>query len=375
MKLKGLRVVDLSVFLPGPYLTMSLADHGAEVIKIEAPGAGDPGRAIGRKDGPGGVFFRTINRGKRSVVLDLKTPDGREALLRLVDTADVFVESFRPGVMKRLGFDFEAIAERNPRIVYCSISAFGQDGPYRDRPAHDIATQAIAGVLSITLGADRQPAIPGMAAADIVTALQGLSGILMALYRRERTGRGDFIDVSMQQATLAACTNVLGTALADGQQPRTEDERSLGGSAFYRIYATSDGRHLVLGGQEMKFVRTLLEALGRPDFAALCERGAGPHQAPLIAFLEAAFRQRTLAEWMAWLDGRDVCFSPVNTLPEALDDAQIGARGAVCTDADGRRHLAPAIRFRNEPASPDWREPELGEATLFYGAHPVPAQR
>ena len=145
MKLKGLKVVDFSSFLPGPYLTMTLADHGAEVIKVEAPG-GDHGRHIGLSDGPVTVFFRNLNRGKQSVVLDLKTPAGREAALKLTDVADVVVETFRPGVADRLGIGYDAVARRNPRVVYCSISAFGQSGPYRDRPAHDLALQAVGGL-------------------------------------------------------------------------------------------------------------------------------------------------------------------------------------------------------------------------------------
>lgn len=360
MKLEGIRVVDLSVFLPGPYLTMALADHGAEVIKVEPPG-GDPGREIGESDGPSGVFFRNVNRGKRSVVVDLKTTAGREALLALVDRADVFVEAFRPGVMKRLGIDYETVCARNPGIVYCSLSAFGQTGPYRDRPAHDLATEALAGITSITLGADDTPAIPGVPIADMVSSLHALSGVLMALIRRERTGRGDYIDVSMHESILAACPNVLGPVFAQGRQPVPKHERSMGGSAFYQIYATADGRHLVLGGQEMKFVRNLLTAFDALRFVELCERGPGPHQAPLIAFLGETFRTKSLAEWTAWFEGRDICFAPVNTLPEAFDDAQVKARGAVVSDAQGRRHIAPVVRFLHEPAEPDWREPALGE--------------
>ncbi|HEY0570956.1 MAG TPA: CoA transferase, partial [Enterovirga sp.] len=177
MKLQGLRVIDLSVFLPGPYLSLALADHGAEVIKVEQPGEGDPGRHIGLSDGPSTVFFRNLNRGKKSVVLDLKTSEGREKLLHLADTADVFLEAFRPGVAARLGVDYATLSARNPRLVYCSISAFGQDGPYRERPAHDLAVEALAGVLSINLGSDDRPAMPGIVAADMLAGLQALSGV------------------------------------------------------------------------------------------------------------------------------------------------------------------------------------------------------
>ena len=361
MKLEGLKVVDLSVFLPGPYLTMALADHGAEVIKVEPPGEGDPGRHIGFSDGPSTVFFRNVNRGKKSVVLDLKSPEGRKALLQLCDAADVFIESYRPGVMQRLGVDYATVAARNPRIVYCSISAFGQDGPYRDRPAHDLATMALGGAIGITLGRDGAPAIPGVAVADVVSALQALSGVLMALYRRERTGRGDCIDVAMQHAALAALPNVMGAAMSGQPQPNPKHERSTGGSAFYQIYETADGRHLVLGAQELKFVRILLGKLGRPDLAPLCERGPGPHQAPVIAFLQGVFRGKPLADWRAWFEGLDVSFAPVNTLREALDDPNIRARGLILADGLGREHIAPVVRFLEEPAQPQLREPGLGE--------------
>jgi crotonobetainyl-CoA:carnitine CoA-transferase CaiB-like acyl-CoA transferase len=361
MKLDGLRVVDLSVFLPGPYLTMSLADHGAEVIKVEMPHGGDPGREIGESDGPTTVFFRNVNRGKRSVTLDLKSEAGRAQLLALVDQADVFVEAFRPGVMARLGLDYATLSARNPRLVYCSISAFGQDGPYVSRPAHDIATEALAGVASICVGTDGTPAIPGIPVADIVSSLHALSGVLMALLRREKTGRGDLIDVSMHEAALAACPNVLGPVMAQNRQPIPKEERSLGGSAFYQVYETADGRHLVLGGQEIKFVKNLLDAFGGLEFLPLCARGPGLHQAPLIAFLRARFIAKPLAHWVEWFEGRDICFAPVNTLPEALDDAQVRARGAVQTDSLGRRHIAPVVRFLHEPAKPNWLEPGLGE--------------
>ena len=370
MKLQGLRVLDLSVFLPGPYLTLALADHGAEVIKVEQPGEGDPGRHIGQSDGPTTVFFRNVNRGKKSVVLDLKSPEGRKALLQLADTADVFIEAFRPEVMKRLGIDYEVVSARNPRIVYCSISAFGQDGPYRNRPAHDLAVEALGGAIGITLGNDGQPAIPGIVAADMISSLQGLSGVLMALLRRETTGKGDYIDISMHDAILAAAPNALGSTLAENRPPIPKHERSTGGSAFYRIYATRDDRHLVLGGQELKFVKNLLGKLGRLDFVPLCEQGPGPHQQPLIDYLQGAFKEKTLAEWIAWFEPLDVCFAPVNTLPEALADAQILFRGMVLNDEHGRRHIGPVIRFLHEPARPDLREPMLGEHTPDFISGP-----
>jgi crotonobetainyl-CoA:carnitine CoA-transferase CaiB-like acyl-CoA transferase len=362
MKLAGLRVVDLSTFLPGPYLTLVLADHGAEVIKIESPD-GDPGRKIGVADGPSTVFFRNLNRGKKSVVLNLKEPRDREQLLGLCATADVFVESFRPGVVERLGVGYEQVAQRNPAIVYCSINAFGSDGPYRERPAHDLALEALGGVLSMTLGDDGRPAIPGIPVADVAAALHALSGVLIALLRRRETGVGDRVEVAMHDALLAAMPNILGPTFAENRQPNPKHERTTGGGAFYRLYDTADGRQVALAGQEMKFVERVLAALGREDLVALCARGPGPHQRPVVECLERFFASKPREECLDWLARLDVCYAPVNTLPEALDDPNVAARATVTRDERGRRHLAPPVRFATEPARPVLREPRLGEHT------------
>jgi crotonobetainyl-CoA:carnitine CoA-transferase CaiB-like acyl-CoA transferase len=361
MKLEGVRVVDLSSFLPGPYLTMTLADHGAEVIKVEQPGEGDPGRHIGLADGPDTVFFRNFNRGKKSVVLDLKAAEQRELLLKLCEGADVFVETFRPGVADRLGVGYRAVSARNPRIVYCSISAFGQHGPYRERPAHDLALEAMSGALGMTLGNDDKPVIPAIPIADQLSALQGLAGILMALLRRARTGRGDYLDIAMHDATLAACANIVGPVMAQGRQPVAKHERTTGGAAFYQIYETRDGRHVVLAGQEPKFIRNLLHVLERPDLVVPCLHGPGPHQRPVIEFLQSTFGRMSADEALAFLAGLDVCFGRVNTLPEAFEDENVKARGMVLRDDLDRPHIAPVIRFRDEPPAPDLRAPALGE--------------
>jgi crotonobetainyl-CoA:carnitine CoA-transferase CaiB-like acyl-CoA transferase len=362
VKLIGIRVLDLSAFLPGPYLTLAMVDHGAEVIKVEPPG-GEHGRQIGPHERYESVFFRNLNRGKKSVVIDLKTASGRDALLALCETADVFVESFRPGVMHRLGVGYEAVRARNPAIVYCSISAFGQSGPYAGRPAHDLATEAMSGVLSVTLGNDDAPAIPGIPVADVLSGLQGLSAVLMALLRRTATGLGDYIDISMHDAMVGASLNVIGPALAEGRQPVAKHERTTGGAAFYRLYGTADGRYLALAGQEEKFVRGLLRALGRPDLITPCLRGPGPHQAPVVEFLQQVFREKSLADWLDWLDGRDLCYGPVLKFPEMLVDAHLHERGMVLIDASGRRHIGPPIGFAAEPANPVLQAPGLGEHT------------
>lgn len=363
MKLEGLKVIDLSVFLPGPHLTMMMADHGAEVIKVEPPGEGDPGRHIGLGAGGHSVFFRNANRGKKSICLNLKHEGGRAALARLCETADVFIEAFRPGVARRLGFDYAAVSALNPRIVYASISAFGQTGPRRDLPAHDLAVEALSGVLSVNLGPDDSPAMPGIPAADMASSLLAFSGILMALLRRQQTGRGDYIDVAMQDSLMAWMPNVLGPVFVEKRAPVPKHERTWGGSAFYRIYRTSDGRHIVLGAQEIKFVRNLLGELGRLDLVELAERGPGPHQAPLVAFLESQFLNRTQAEWVEWFAGKDIGFAPVLNLREAFDAEHVHARGMLLKDPEGQEHLGVPIRYTAEPAQPVLSLPELGEHT------------
>lgn len=363
MKLEGVRVLDLALFLPGPHLSQLMADHGAEVIKLEPPGEGDPGRHIGLGERGCSVFFRNLNRGKRSISLDLKTAAGREALLRIAATVDVFIEAFRPGVAARLGMDAETVCRRNPRLVYVSLSAFGQTGPYRDMPAHDLACEALAGTVSVNLGQDGEPAMPHVPVADFAAASMGLAGVLMALYRREKTGRGDRIDVSMHDAALAWLPNVLGPVFVEKRAPVPQHERTWGGAAFYRIYRTGDGRHVVLGGQEIKFVRNLLEAWGRPDLVALCERGPGPHQQPVVDFLQGVFATRSQAEWIEWFRGRDICFAPVKDLREAFDDPQVQARGMRLTDDHGQEHVGLPIRFAAEPGRADLRVPALGEHT------------
>lgn len=359
-KLSGIRVVDLSQFLPGPMLTMMMADQGAEVVKVE-PAAGDPARAMAPFEAGQSVWFRNLNRGKRAVTLDLKSDAGRDALWVLIDDADVFVEGFRPGVMARLGFGYAAVAARNPRIVYCSVSAFGQDGPLADHPAHDMAVQALAGFLSVNDGPDGTPVVPGVPSADLAAGLTGLSAVLMALIGRERSGRGDYIDLAMFDSLLPWCAHIAGGAIAGGAAPRSATQRSLGGAAFYNVYRTADGRHVALGGRELKFVRTLLEALGRPDLIALGEADAGPAQQPLKDFLAATFATKTRDKWVEWFHDKDVAFAPVLDFAEALAQPHVADRGLL-VEADGAHHIAPAIRFAGEPAWTPRPAPDPGKA-------------
>ena len=363
MKLEGVKVLDLSMFLPGPHLTMMMADHGADVIKIEPP-AGEPVRNVGyRTSDDVSVWFRNTHRSKRSVVLDLKQDAGRQALLKLAQTADVFVEAFRPGVVDRLGVGYDALSTINPRLVYVSIAAFGQTGPEVKRPAHDYAIQAMAGTASLNLGSDGKPSNPGMPIADMAASLMSLSAILMALLRRETTGKGDYVDMSMQDAAMAWLPNVTGPVFAEDRAPVVKHERSFGGYAFFGAYETADGRHVALGGVEHKFVENLLNALERPDLIPIANGPPGPGQQPVKDFLAQTFLTKTREDWEVWFKDLDVCFAPVLDLHEAFHRPQVAAREMLVRDGDGNLHIGLPIKFRNEPGRLDPTLPGLGEHT------------
>jgi crotonobetainyl-CoA:carnitine CoA-transferase CaiB-like acyl-CoA transferase len=204
----------------------------------------------------------------------------------------------------------------------------------------------------MTLGPDDQPAIPGIPVADVLAGLQGLAGVLMALLRRQQTGLGDYLDISMHDATVGACLNILGPVFAESRQPIAKQERTTGGSAFYRIYQTQDGKYLALAGQEPKFIHTLLNALGRPELANLCLRGPGFHQQPVIEFLSDVFRGKARDEWNAWLAKLDVCYGVLNTLPEAMDDINLRARDMVRRDELGRSHIGPPFASKTSRQDP-----------------------
>lgn len=363
MKLEGVRVLDLSLYLPGPILTQMMADHGAEVIKLEPIGGGEPNREIGAKRDGLTVYFANTHRNKKSIQLNLKTEQGREIALQLADTCDVMIEAFRPGVTDRLGVGYAVVSARNPGIVYCSMSAWGQDGPYVQKPAHDLATEAIAGILSINLGPDRRPAIPGIAGADMLSSMMTLSALLMALLRRTETGVGDYIDVAMADSLVAANANNMGTVFAEKRPPDIDHERALGGYAMYGIYSTSDDRHVVLGGSEMHFAEAVLNKLGRPDLLELCRPPPGPRQNPVKDFLRETFRTRTQAEWVKLFDGVNAAFAPVKNLREAADDPQLRYRKMFVEDERGWEHIGIPMKFKNEPGQLKFEFASLGEHT------------
>lgn len=369
MKLHGIKVLDLSAFLPGPHMTMMMADHGADVIMVEsANGTGEPTREIGQKNADGvSVWFRNIARGKRSVALNLKDKADHALFMELAAEADVVVEAFRPGVVKRLGVGYDVVQTVNPGVVYCSISAFGQTGTYAQRPAHDMTVQALAGLVDLNRGlTDNKPASPNMPVADMAASLMALSAVLMALLRRAKTGLGDYIDLSMFDAAIAWTPNVTGPVFAEDRHPPVKDMRSFGGSALYHIYETADARFLVLGGSEIKFAKNLLTALGRPDLLPIAKLPPGPAQEPLRAFFKATFVTRTLAEWETFLRDVDCCWAPVRSLKDAFDDHFVAERNMLMTDQDGYHHIGMPIRFRNEPGNPVFDLPTFGDKSARW---------
>ncbi len=370
MKLEGVRVLDLSAFLPGPHLTMTLADHGADVIMVEpANGVGEPTRVVGYRDSDDvSVWFRNIARGKRSLRINLKDADGQRFFHRLSQGADVVVESFRPGVADRLGIDYATLAKGNPRLVYCSISAFGQNGPLRDKPAHDLTVQALAGVAALNRGLeDGKPAAPNIPAADAIASLTALSAILMALLRREHTGRGECIDIAMYDALLAWTPNVTGPVFAEDAHPEPANMRSFGGAAMYRIYETSDGEFLVLGGSEVKFAHNLLAAFDRLDLLPFAQLEPGPEQEPLRAFFRERFGSRPRIHWERFLESIDCCWAFVRSLKDAFEDPHTLHRDMLLRDAGGHRHIGPPIKFTHEPARPSLSIPDYGEHSVEVG--------
>jgi crotonobetainyl-CoA:carnitine CoA-transferase CaiB-like acyl-CoA transferase len=326
--LDGVKVLDLSRLLPGPFLTMILADLGADVIKVEAPGAGDYLRTMfPGKQGMSGRFL-AVNRNKRSLVLDLKTAPGRDAFLRLVAQADVVVESFRPGVMARLGLGYDALRAHNPRVILCSISGFGQDGPYQERAGHDLGYVALAGVLAMGGARGGAPAMPGAQIADLAGgALWGVTGILGALLGRARTGQGEHLDISMTEGALALLAAELGNLdCAPGARPSRGNQALNGGLACYRIYEAADGKYLAVGALEPKFWLALNQAIGRAGQVA--ELAAPPEkQEAIAAELAAIFRTRTRDAWMADLASHDCCCEPVLELDEVSGHPLHQARG------------------------------------------------
>jgi crotonobetainyl-CoA:carnitine CoA-transferase CaiB-like acyl-CoA transferase len=364
LALDDVRVLDLTRLLPGPFCTVLLADFGADVIKVEDTAGGDYMRWMPPLVDEYSAMFHPLNRNKRSLAIDLKNPMGREAFLRLAATADVVVESFRPGVMDRLGIGFAALRAVNPRLVLCSISGYGQDGPFRDRAGHDLNYAAVAGVLLLGGTAAGVPAMPGLQVGDLGGGAQDAAlAIMIALHHAARTGEGQHCDISMVDG-LISWTGVHASQLfATGEVPGPGDGMLTGRYPCYRIYACADG-YLSVGALEPKFWREFVEVIGVPEFAAqgLVDGDEG-HRT--VAAVQAVLSSRTRAEWAEALAGHDVCVEPVLDVGETFEHPQVQSRGMRLEAGDGRPTAQTGfpIRLTDTPAGYRRRAPGYGEHT------------
>jgi crotonobetainyl-CoA:carnitine CoA-transferase CaiB-like acyl-CoA transferase len=347
LPLQDIRILDFSTLLPGPLASLILAEAGAEVIKVERPGAGEDMRGYPPfLDGESGSFA-ILNRGKRAIALDLRAPGAGQRLLALAPTVDIVLEQFRPGVMDRLGLGYEAWRKANPRILYCAITGYGQDGPRAGEAGHDMNYQAATGLLALTAGADGEPGVPSALVGDIAGGTwPAVVNLLLALRRRDRTGEGCYIDIAMAENLLTF--QFLGLAMGQGagEWPRPAAGILTGGSPRYRIYRTRDGRHLAVAALEDKFWAAFCAIAQVPD--ALRDDSRDPEATSrAVADCVAA---RDAAWWDEALAGKDTCCTPVRTLEEAVRDLHFRARGVFARQAEIAGHVLSALPVPIVPA-------------------------
>jgi crotonobetainyl-CoA:carnitine CoA-transferase CaiB-like acyl-CoA transferase len=371
LPLEGIRVLDLTRLLPGGFCSLLLSDFGADVIKVEDTAMGDyvrwaPPYYEGADQTARSALFLALNRGKRSIRVDLKSGGGKEVLLRLAKDADVLLESFRPGVLDRLGVGYERLSSENPGLVYCAITGYGQDGPNRDRSGHDTNYLGLGGLLALTGEAGGPPVQSAGQIADIGGgALMGVIGILIALREREQSGEGQFVDCSMFDGSLSWLAMVAAETFASGRSPRRGEVQLAGALTCYRPYRCADG-YVTLGALEPKFWAAFCRGVGREDLlpGAFDPPGSDTHRA-----VEEIFSSRTREEWRAFASEYDCCLEPVLELEEALESDLVRARQMVATLAQpGAGHpvrlLGVPIKLRRTPGDPSRAPgPALGEHT------------
>ena len=331
LPLEGIRILDLTRLLPGPFATLILADLGADVLKIEDPKLGDYIRMYAPFINKQSAYFLSINRNKKSMHCNLKSPEGKEIFIELAKKSDIVVESFRPGVMKRLGLGFDELLPYNPSLIYCAVTGYGQDGPYRDRAGHDLNYISIAGISNITGYKSGRPAIPGTQIADIGGgSLYTVVSILAALQMRNRDRQGRFLDVAMTDGAMSFLISQMIPAFVSGVIPQREEARLTGMYPCYQIYETKDGKFMSLGALEDKFWAEFCSAVGRDDLV--------PHAFPkgekrdeVIEDVKQIFRSRTQEEWIVFFQEHDCCCEPVLDFQQAKEHPQIAHRGLVFT--------------------------------------------
>lgn len=365
MQLDGVRVLDLTRLLPGPYATQLLADAGADVIKIEDTGAGDYARHMPPVTDQGdGAVFDSVNRGKRSVAIDLKSEAGQEAFYELVADADVVIESFRPGVTERLGVDYETLTDYRKDLVYCSLSGYGQNGPYADRAGHDLNYIGLAGLLDMNRAdSDERPRMPGYQIADMAGGLLATFSICSALLSRElgNTG-GEYLDVSLTDAVLSFSQSLAYDAF-EGEPPRPGGTGLTGGYPWYNVYEAKDGRYVTLGALEPQFWSAFCEAVDRPDLIDKHMTDDPAEREALREELDAVFARKTRDEWVEAMADVDASVGGVYTPSEAVEHPQFEARGYLERPEDGTPRVGFPVCGSEIPEPPGTDAPGHGEHT------------
>ncbi|MEE3263569.1 MAG: CoA transferase [Candidatus Latescibacterota bacterium] len=367
--LSGLKVLDFTRVLAGPFATMVMADLGAQVVKVELPGQGDDSRGFGPFVGDRrSAYFLSVNRGKQSVTLDLRTDAGRDLALRLAEQSDVLVENFRPGSMDRFGLGYEQVAARNRRIVYASVSGFGQTGPYAHRPAYDVIVQAMSGLASITGLPGQPPVRVGSSTADLNAALFAVIGIQACLARARSTGQGEHVDVSMLDCQVSLLENAIARYDVEGQVPGPLGSRHPTITPF-QFFATAEGNLVIAAGNDRLWQR-LCEVIDRPDLAKdpRFDNNAlrTQNHSELEPELAAVFSQQTTAHWLELLEAAGVPCGPVNDIADVVDDPHIAQREMIRTQMEGDmgvRVPGPPLKFSNAPTAEIRPAPGLGEHT------------
>jgi len=355
LPLEGVRVLSMAEQLPGPYCTMLLGDLGAEVILLERPGTGDPARMIP-------AFLSILGRNKKSITVNLKSEKGRDICYKLAETSDVFLEGFRPGVLTRLGTDYESIKRINPTIIYCSISGYGQGGPYWDRPGHDLSYQATAGLLANLIESGNFPAGPGVAIADLSSAMFATIGILAALRARDTFGVGQYVDISMTDGLVSWMSVALGLHFGTGSSLL-----AVGREPAYGVFQAKDKKYLTLSiAHEDHFWRNLCHAIGKDELAELPREQRHQRRDELVGMLRDVLATKSSQEWVELLSKADVPCGPVYTIEEVTSDPQILHRGMIVEvdSPEGKvKQVAHPIKFSETPAQIRMLLPKLGEHT------------
>lgn len=359
--LEGIKIIDFSKWLPGQYCGMVLGDFGADVIKVEDV-KGDVTRGFTPAKEPGMSYWHLmLNRNKRGITVNLKTPAGREVLLRLLKEADVFLEGFRPGYLKMLGLDYESVSKINPRLIYCSITGFGPEGKYKHMPSHDLNVIGLAGVAAPEDGTDIS--VPSVQVAALGGSLNAISGILMALYARERTGKGQLVNVDLYSSAINAEITAISSVIGCRETGMPSFGRTA--SHYYSVYKTKDGRYLSIGTIEPKFWQKMCRLIDLPELES--RQFDFAHSAEIKAKLAAAFAGKTQAEWLELIGKDEFCVTPIRTLQEALDSSLTTEQSQMLVtkkeDFGDYTYVKSAAKLSDTPGTIRTRAPYLGEHT------------